>query len=118
MARTCIGDDMTLSALHFLARIIATNAATSGRFDALAVNHSSTEGAFIALRYPCIFDEMMVDPLPRTIITPTIKIMLHCSCWRKAQRHHPPRQAAAQHIQQGFYYPPHRPFARATYKGR
>ena len=48
----CIGDDVTLAALHFLARIIATNTAAFGRFDALAVDHSGARRALAALRYP------------------------------------------------------------------
>ena len=61
----CIGDDATLAALHFLARIMATNTPAFGRFGALAVNHSSTGGAFTALRHPCILDQVMVDPLQK-----------------------------------------------------
>ncbi len=94
-----IGDDMALSSFHFLARIIAAYAAAFGGFDALAVDHSSAGRAFAALRYPCILDQVMVDPLPCAIVAPAVKIMLHSRCWRKARRHHPPRQASAEHIE-------------------
>jgi hypothetical protein len=87
----CIGHDMTLSTVHFLAHIIAAHAFTLGHFDRLAVDHSSTLGAFLTDRYPRILDDIMVGRLPSTIITPTIKIMLRWSRWRKARRHHPTR---------------------------
>lgn len=79
-----ISDDMALATLHLLTRIIAAYPATLGGFNRLAVDHTGTGRGFAALFHTRALQEIMIDPRPCAIVAPSVKIMLHRSCWRKA----------------------------------
>ena len=72
-----VGDDMTLAALDFLTRIIATNPAAFGGFDTLAVNHTGAWACLAALKFTGTHNQQMVDRLPQTVVTPAYRVTIN-----------------------------------------
>src|SRR3546814_12736673 len=69
----CIGQDVALAPLDFLARIVAPRPAALGGFDTLAVDHSCTGRSFAPCRFPADPTPSMIDRKPQTIVPPTVE---------------------------------------------
>src|SRR3546814_11123315 len=62
----CIGQDVALAPLDFLARIVAPRPAALGGFDTLAVDHSCTGRRFAPCRFPADQKQSMIERKPRS----------------------------------------------------
>jgi hypothetical protein len=106
-----VGQDMALAALDLLARIIAARTAGFRGFDALAVDHPGTGRGFAPGRLAPDQEQGMIERQPQPVVPPQVEPAPHCRDRRKARRQHPPRQTAAQQIQDRLDNPPQRPLA-------
>ena len=62
--------DLTLAALHLLARIVAARATALGRFDRLAIDHGCAGRRLPSDPLPVCHDEQVVDRLKQTHVSP------------------------------------------------
>ena len=107
-----VGEDVALAPLDLLTRVVAPRSAGFRGFHALAVDHAGTGRGFAALRFARRHQQRVVDPQPQAIVAPQVEPAPHRRDRRKARRQHPPRQTAAQQVQDRLDNPPHRPLAR------
>src|SRR3546814_19019841 len=69
----CVGQDVALAPLDFLARIVAPRPAALGGFDTLAVDHSCTGRSFAPCRFPADQKQRMIERKPQTIVAPQVE---------------------------------------------
>ena len=103
---------MTLATFDLLARVISARPATLRGFHALAVDHASAGRSLPASGQTHGHNQRMVDRAPKPAVTPSVEIALHCRDRREVSRQHPPRQSAAQHVEQSIHDRPSRPLGR------
>ena len=109
-----VGEDMTLPALDLLARIITPWPAALRGFDALAVDHPGRRRGLPSDGFAHRHEQGVIDRRPQPHVPPAVEIMLHCGHRRKQiGRQHPPRQTAAQQIEQGSNDLPIAPYRRS-----
>lgn len=113
-----ISQDMPLAALDLLACVIATRTTAFSGFHALAVDDTGAGRSLAANDFPRHHQQRVIDRQPQAVVPPKVEPMPDSRYGREARRQHPPRQAAAQQIQDCLDNPPQRPFAGAAYRGR
>ena len=77
-----VNDDMTLTSLDFLARIVASNTGYSGCFDTLAINAAGCWLRLTSNSCPFLDPQGLVDRLPGTIVFPLI-VVIRNATWRR-----------------------------------
>ena len=110
-----VGHDVPLAALDLLACIVAPGPAALGGFDALAGDHPGAGRGLASHRFPPDQQQGVIEREPQTIVAPQVEPASHRRDRRKTGRQHPPRQPAAQQIQDRLDNPPQWPFTRSSH---
>jgi hypothetical protein len=113
-----IGQDVALATLDLLARVITARPAGFRGFDALAVDHARAGRSLAAMGFTHGHQQVVVEVPPQSVVAPQVEPSPHCRDRWKARRQHPPRQAAAQQVEDRLDNPPHWPFARTAHMRR
>src|SRR5215204_554527 len=105
-----VDHDLSFAPLDLLASIVAPRAAALGGLNALAVEHSSTRRSLASDPLPVGHDEQVVHRLEQAGIPPRAKPSVHGRARRQIGRKQPPRNAAAQYIEDRVHNLAQRPF--------
>nr|pir hypothetical 12.8K protein - Rhizobium meliloti [Sinorhizobium meliloti] len=105
---------MTLAAVDLLSRIKAANAAAFGGFDTLTIDHTRCGRGLSSLQFPCLHDEMVVDPVPQLGRSPFVEIALDSGKWREVLRQHPPLATGRRDVKQRVHHLTHIGLARSA----
>ena len=98
-----------LRPFDLLAGIVAADTAALGRLDALAVDHRRGRAGLAPDPLAIAHDQVVVDRLPRAVVAQPGEPAIHRAPRREAVRHEPPRDAAAQHVEDRVDDLAHRP---------
>lgn len=107
-----VGQDVALAPLDLLPCVIAPRPAAFRGLHTLAVDHSGAGRSLAADSFPPDQQQGMIEREPQAVVAPQVKPAPHRRDGRKARRQHPPRQPAAQQIQNRLDKAPERPLAR------
>ena len=110
----CVGYDMTLTPLCFLARIIATRAAALGRLDRLAVDDPSGGRGLPSRQHTRRRDKRIVQNVQYTAVAHLVEIVLHGRERRKLFGQHGPLAARGRDVLDRIPYRAHASPARAA----
>jgi len=111
-----VGQDVALASLDPLPRVIAARPAASRGLHTLAVDRSGAGRSLAAYSFPPNQQQGMIEREPQAVVAPQIEPAPHRREGRKARRQHPPRQPAAQQIQNRLNHAPERPLARTPHR--
>lgn len=94
-----ICQDVTLAPFDLLACIVAPRPTALGGFDALAIDYPCAGRGLAPYRFPADQQQSVIERKPKPIIAPQVEPASHRRDRRKTGWQHPPRQPAAQQIQ-------------------
>jgi hypothetical protein len=94
-----VHQNMTLSSVHLLPGVIASHPRQVRRFDALAIQRSGGWMLMTTCSSTNLGTKCVVEPLPRSIISPLLEIRVDTLPCRILSRQHPPLTATHDDVQ-------------------
>jgi hypothetical protein len=91
--------DMALTAIDFLAGIVATGTASLGRFHALAINDCSTGTGFSSHAYSHLSAQHIMSDLPDSSQPPLAEVVVYRLPFGEVVRQHTPLTTGAYHVE-------------------
>ena len=69
----CVGGDVALAAVDLFPGVVAQRTSAFGRLHALAVDNARCRTGLAAFQFTRAHDQQLVDGLPQTAVTPSVK---------------------------------------------
>src|SRR5262245_52625261 len=100
----CVGDDVTLASVDAFGGIKPAWTAAFRRLHTLAVDNSRRRRRVPSDHLANSLDQRIVDPIPRAIVAPAIKVPLHGRTRRELLRQSAPLTARRRNIKDGIHH--------------
>ena len=110
----CVGHDVALAPLCFLAHVKAARPSALGCFDGLAVDNSSSRFRIASRQNTRCADKGVIDQVEQALIPQPVEMVLHGLEWRKALGPHCPLATGLCDVLDRIPDLPHIRFTRTT----